>query len=289
MNSHSFTCLLEVVRGNPNGDPDANGRPRQFSGTGYGYITPQCIKRKIRNYVSATYDNDDTHDIYIRPEATLNARDEEAFAHAGIDVKKTSKAKADMREKEAEARRFMLERYFDIRAFGAVMTTFTKNNMRGSITGPVQIGYATSIEPIDIEEIALTRTAITTERDKNDKNTEMGTNYIIPYALYRFYGTVSAGEAKKTGFDEDDLELLWQALENMFACDMSASRPQMCTRSLIVFDHNSTRLRASYATLDALLRADRIDKTRPATRFEDYDVSFDAQSVPDDITATVRI
>lgn len=239
-NRYDFIILFDVENGNPNGDPDAGNMPRQDPETGYGLVTDVCLKRKIRNYVEVAKENIPGFDIYIKDDVPLNRSDARALTELEVD-KDLKKAKKTDKDLDIKVRDFMCRNFYDIRTFGAVMTTFVKGNLNcGQVRGPVQIGFARSIDTIVPQEITITRIAITTESDAENKGTEIGRKYIVPYGLYRAEGYVSANLARKvTGFSEDDLELLWQAIINMFENDHSAARGKMAVRELIIFKHDS--------------------------------------------------
>lgn len=238
-NRYDFVILFDVTNGNPNGDPDAGNLPRVDPETGLGIVTDVCLKRKIRNYVEAAKEGEAGYRIYIKENVPLEQSDKEALDYIGIsDIK-------DVKKKDPEAdvkiRNFMCSNFYDIRTFGAVMTTFVKGALNcGQVRGPVQIGFARSMDPIAPQEVTITRVAITTTKDAQNKATEMGRKFIVPYALYQAEGYVSANLARKTtGFSDEDLALLWKAIINMFENDHSAARGNMAVRELIVFRHDS--------------------------------------------------
>ena len=235
-NRYDFVILFDVENGNPNGDPDAGNMPRIDPETGYGLVTDVCLKRKIRNYVEDAKEDAEGYRIYIKDQVPLQRSDGKALAYLGVD-KDLKIAKKEDPALDVKIRDFMCRNFYDIRTFGAVMTTFVKGNLNcGQVRGPVQLGFARSIDPILPQEITITRIAITTEADAEKKGTEMGRKYIVPYGLYRAEGYVSANLARKvTGFSEEDLQLLWQAILNMFENDHSAARGKMAVRELIVF------------------------------------------------------
>lgn len=215
-NRYDFVVLYDVENGNPNGDPDAGNMPRVDPETGYGIVTDVCLKRKIRNYVETAKEGEPGYRIYIKEGVPLNASDREACEKYNVstDEKKLKEAKKNDPELDIKIRDYMCGNFFDIRTFGAVMTTFVKGALNcGQVRGPVQLGFSRSIDPIISQEITITRVAITTEADAEKKGTEMGRKYIVPYGLYRCEGYVSANLARKTtGFSEADLELLWKAI-----------------------------------------------------------------------------
>ncbi len=238
-NRYDFVILYDVENGNPNGDPDAGNMPRTDPETGYGIVTDVCIKRKIRNYVETVKENQPGFEIYIKQGVPLNVSDERAFSYLNVSGEAIKKIKNT--EKDELIKKYMCDNFYDIRTFGAVMTTFVKNNLNsGQVRGPVQLGFSRSIDPIVPQEITITRVAVTTEKDSLKKTNEMGRKFIIPYALYRAEGFVSANLARKnTGFSEEDLNLLWEAIFNMFENDRSAARGKMSCRELIIFKHGN--------------------------------------------------
>lgn len=283
-NRYDFVILFDVENGNPNGDPDAGNMPRVDPETGYGLVTDVCLKRKIRNYVETLKEDEDGYRIYIKGGVPLNSSDKAAIAALGISEDLKAAKKSDP-EIDRKLRDYMCANYYDIRTFGAVMTTFVKGALNcGQVRGPVQIGFARSIDPIVPQEVTITRVAITTEADAEKKGTEMGRKHIVPYALYRAEGFVSANLARKTtGFSEDDLALLWQAILNMFENDHSAARGKMAVRELIVFKHESELGNApSYKLFDAVTvsRNDGVDFPRS---YRDYTVTI-AENIPDGVT-----
>ena len=217
-NRYEFVILFDVENGNPNGDPDAGNMPRIDPETGYGLVTDVCLKRKIRNYVETVKENQDGYRIYIKEGIPLNRSDREAYAALKVDEKTVKDAKKKDAQLDERVRDFMCSQFYDVRTFGAVMTTFMKDALNcGQVRGPVQLGFARSVDPIYPQEITITRVAITKEEDAERKGTEMGNKHIVPYALYRAEGYVSANLARKvTGFSEEDLELLWKAILDVY-------------------------------------------------------------------------
>ena len=241
-NRYEFVILFDVENGNPNGDPDAGNMPRVDPETGLGIVTDVCLKRKIRNYVETVKEDATGYRIYIKEGVPLNRSDAEAYAKLDVtekNVKDRKKADPDL---DRKIRDWMCANFYDIRTFGAVMTTFVKSALNcGQVRGPVQLGFARSVEPVAPQEVTITRVAITTEADAEKKGTEMGRKYIIPYGLYRCEGYVSANLARRTtGFSQEDLSLLWEAILNMFEYDRAAARGKMAVRELIVFQHDSS-------------------------------------------------
>lgn len=282
-NRYDFVILFDVENGNPNGDPDAGNMPRVDPETGYGLVTDVCLKRKIRNYVETLKEDAPGYRIYIKDGVPLNRSDNEAIAALGIDgdLKAAKKSTPDI---DRKLRDWMCQNFFDIRTFGAVMTTFVKGALNcGQVRGPVQLGFARSVDPIVPQEVTITRVAITTEADAEKKGTEMGRKHIVPYGLYRAEGFVSANLARKTtGFSDEDLQLLWQAILNMFENDHSAARGKMAVRELIIFKHDSELGNApSYKLFDAVTVA-RKDGISVPRSYQDYTVTV-ADTLPEGV------
>ena len=287
-NRYEFVILFDVENGNPNGDPDAGNMPRLDPESGYGLVTDVCLKRKIRNFVETVKEDAPGYRIYIKDGVPLNRSDAEALAHWDVDEKTIKEAKKKDEHLDEKIRDFMCQQFFDIRTFGAVMTTFVKNNLNcGQVRGPVQLGFARSIDPIIPQEVTITRVAITTEADAEKKGTEMGRKYIVPYALYRCEGYVSANLARKTtGFSHEDLELLWQAILNMFEYDRSAARGKMAVRELIVFKHDSELGSAPAHKLFDLVKVQKNEGVDTPHGYSDYTVAVDESRLPDGVTCT---
>lgn len=288
-NRYDFVILFDVENGNPNGDPDAGNMPRIDPETGLGLVTDVCLKRKIRNYVDMVKEGEAGYQIYIQEKVPLNRMDKTAVQYVGLDPedeKALKKAKKNDPELDVKLRDFMCRNFYDVRTFGAVMTTFVKANLNcGQVRGPVQLGFARSVDPIMPQEVTITRVAITTEADAENKGTEMGRKYIVPYGLYRAEGFVSANLARKaTGFSEDDLSLLWQAIINMFENDHSAARGKMCVRELIVFRHDSELGNAPAHKLFDAVKVRRVNPDAAPRSYSDYAVEVDMASVPDGVT-----
>lgn len=291
-NRYEFVVLFDVENGNPNGDPDAGNMPRVDPETGLGIVTDVCLKRKIRNYVEAVKENEAGYNIYIKENAPLNTSDKQAYVALGIDGKNVKDAKKNDPELDVKVRDWMCKNFYDIRTFGAVMTTFVKDALNcGQVRGPVQLGFARSIEPVSQQEMTITRVAITTEEDAAKKTTEMGRKYVVPYGLYRCEGFVSANLARKTtGFSEDDLNLLWQAIINMFDLDHSAARGKMAVRELIVFKHDSEFGNAPAHKLFDLVTVTRKNNDgSPARAYSDYTVTVEEKALPNGVTCTRMI
>lgn len=287
-NRYEFVILFDVENGNPNGDPDAGNMPRVDPETGLGIVTDVCLKRKIRNYVETLKEDSTGYRIYVKDGIPLSRSDAEAYAQLDVTektVKEKRKADPDL---DRKIRDWMCTNFYDIRTFGAVMTTFVKAALNcGQVRGPVQLGFARSVEPVVPQEVTITRVAITTEADAEKKDTEMGRKYIIPYGLYRCEGYVSANLARKTtGFSEEDLSLLWQAILNMFEHDRSAARGKMAVRELIIFKHdNELGCTPAWKLFDAVkvIRTDP-NSLVPARSYSDYQVIVEENSLPNGIT-----
>lgn len=284
-NRYDFVVYFDVENGNPNGDPDAGNMPRIDPEEGHGLVTDVCIKRKIRNYIQTVKEGEPSFDIYIKESVPLNTSDKTAYTALGVDdVKKTKKDNPDIDRKILD---FMCSNYYDIRTFGAVMTTFVKDSLNcGQVRGPVQLTFARSVDPIIPQEVTITRVAITTEERAETRNNEMGRKHIIPYGLYRFEGYVSANLARKTtGFSEEDLQLLWQAIINMFENDHSAARGKMAVRELIVFKHESELGNApSYKLFDAVT-IQRKEGVEVPRSFADYERAvIDESAIPEGVS-----
>lgn len=296
-NRHEFVLYFDVANGNPNGDPDAGNMPRLDPETNQGLVSDVALKRKVRNYVALAKGDAPGHEIYMSEGATLNNQHKKAWAAVLPEVTKDEEFKKlpKDQQKSRELTAWMCANFWDIRAFGAVMTTGVN---AGQVRGPVQFTFARSVEPILPLEISITRMAATTEKDAEDKGGRtMGRKHIVPYGLYRAHGFISAplaGDAAKgTGFSEDDLELLWQALEQMFDHDRSAARGEMATRKLIVFRHESKLGNAQAQSLFDRVKTWRVhegsrqpvgahatDNWPPARKWEDYAVTVDRDSLP---------
>lgn len=288
-NRYDFVVLFDVTNGNPNGDPDAGNLPRVDPETGLGLVTDVCLKRKIRNYVEAAKEGEPGYRIYIKENVPLQQSDQEALDYIGVDDIKNVKKKDP--NADLKIRDFMCSNFYDIRTFGAVMTTFVKGALNcGQVRGPVQLGFARSIDPIAPQEITLTRVAITTAKDAENKSTEMGRKYIVPYALYQAEGYISANLARKvTGFSEDDLTLLWQAIINMFENDHSAARGNMAVRELIVFKHDSELGNApSYKLFERVHVQKKADVVVPRS-YGDYEVTVDTDQLPQGVTCERKV
>ena len=285
-NRYEFVILYDVENGNPNGDPDAGNMPRIDPESGYGLVTDVCLKRKIRNYIETVKENTPGYRIYVKDGVPLNRSDKEACAFVGVDPEKLKDEKKKNAGIDEKLRDFMCSNFYDIRTFGAVMTTFVKGALNcGQIRGPVQLGFSRSIDPILPQEVTITRTAITTEADAEKKDTEMGRKYIVPYALYRCEGYVSANLARKTtGFSEEDLQLLWDSILNMFENDHSAARGKMAVRELIVFKHESELGNAPAHKLFEMIKVAKKEGVSAPRAYSDYELTFDENSLPQGVT-----
>ncbi len=291
-NRYEFVVLFDVENGNPNGDPDAGNMPRIDPESGLGLVTDVCLKRKIRNYVETVKEGEKGYQIYIKEDVPLNRSDREACRSLGIDETEEKKVTEELKKLKKSApdtdiklRDYMCQNFYDIRTFGAVMTTFVKASLNcGQVRGPVQIGFARSIDPVISQEVTITRVAITTEKDAENKSTEMGRKSIVPYGLYRAEGYVSANLARKvTGFSEDDLNLLWEALINMFENDHSAARGKMAVRELIVFKHSKELGDCpAYKLFDAV-EVKRNEGVEYPRKYQDYTVEIHEDQIPETV------
>jgi len=286
-NRYEFVLFYDVENGNPNGDPDAGNLPRLDPETGNGIVTDVCIKRKIRNCVQTRYGGEQGFDIYIRQDAILNNQDKR-----GLEAVKDEKDK-DKRSDGFRAE--MCKTFFDIRAFGAVMTTAAKKdsnlaNVAGQVRGPVQLAFGRSVEPIVPREITITRVAITTEEKGASASTEMGRKSIVPYGLYRQEGFISANLARAvTGFSDEDLERFWEALIHMFDDDRSAARGKMALRELIVFRHDSPLGNAPAHKLFDLVTVERNAGVEVPRCYEDYVVSIKTGDLPSGVSIERKV
>lgn len=277
-NRYDFVILFDVKNGNPNGDPDAGNAPREDLETGIGLVTDVCIKRKIRNYVEMKYGSEEGFDMYIKAGLPLKDKDKEILKEKGFG-KEDEVKEDDDKKKVIET---ICSKYYDVRTFGAVVTTFQKFN-GGQIRGPVQLNFAKSIDPINSQNISITRIVKT---DKADSST-FGEKYIIPYALYRQEGYISANFAKKTGFNEEDLEIFWEAIIRMFEEDHSAARGEMILRKLVIFKHESEYGNAPAHELfeRVIIKAKQNENPDFIPRdFKDYEITVDNKNTPHGVT-----
>ena len=273
-NRIDFVYLFDVQDGNPNGDPDAGNLPRVDAETGMGLVTDVCLKRKVRNYVQVAMNLADGYDIFVKEKAILNNEIDKAH-----DDSKVKNAK----DKTEAARKFMCKNYYDIRTFGALMTT-GKN--AGQVRGPIQLTFARSIDPIAAAEHSITRMAVATEKEAEKQggdNRTMGRKATVPYGLYLCHGFISANLAKQTGFNEDDLQLFWDALKNMFDVDRSAARGMMAAQKLIVFKHSSELGNAPANKLFDLVKVEKKEGVAVPRSFNDYDVKIDKYGIPTNV------
>ncbi|WP_341346827.1 type I-C CRISPR-associated protein Cas7/Csd2 [Paenibacillus sp. FSL H3-0469] len=283
INRHEFTIFFDVKNGNPNGDPDAGNMPRIDPETGHGIVTDVCLKRKIRNYVEVTKNGQEGHNIYVSEGAVLNEQHRQAYrALREEDTDKLKELKPADKAESYKLTRWMCDNFFDVRTFGAVMTT--KINC-GQVRGPVQFTFARSIDPVFSQELTITRQAVTQEG--TDKEREMGRKHIIPYGLYRMDGYISGHLAQQTNFTSDDLELLWAAIENMFEYDRSASRGQMALRKLIIFEHSSVLGNAPAHKLFERIYAESVPGV-PARDYKDYHITIDRSELPEGVNMIER-
>lgn len=283
---YDFVYLFDVKDGNPNGDPDAGNLPRVDPETGQGLVTDVCLKRKVRNFISLVKNDITGYDIYVKEKAILNNQHGRAYEALKIDPKKRTAKGKDKAEEDRQLTAWMCQNFFDIRSFGAVMTTEVNC---GQVRGPVQFAMGRSIDPVVSLEHAVTRCAVTTERESEKQeggNRTMGRKFTIPYGLYRVHGFVNPHLAEQTGFNAngEDLELFWTALHQMFETDRSASRGEMSPQALIVFEHESPLGNAPASKLFDLVQVVRMpgeaDEATPARSFADYSVKIDEAALP---------
>ena len=282
-NRYDFVYLIDVKDGNPNGDPDAGNMPRIDPETGSGLITDVCLKRKVRNYVQLARGEDPTRQIFIKEKAVLNKFIDEAHEQESV------KEKSVDAERIEAARQWMCRKYFDVRSFGAVMSTGQK---AGQVRGPIQMTFSRSVDPIFAQEHTITRMAVATKEEaisQSGDNRTMGRKATIPYGLYLCHGFISAHLAAQTEFSEEDLDLFWQALENMFEHDRSAARGEMTARGLYVFKHDSKLGNAQAHSLFDRISVDQLDGSIPARSFTDYVVNVDENDLPSGVELIRRI
>jgi CRISPR-associated protein Csd2 len=278
---YDFVLLFDVKDGNPNGDPDAGNLPRLDAETGNGLVTDVCLKRKVRNFVQLEKQGKERYDIFVKEKAILNNAIDEAYKDLGIDANAKKPAKGENIEK---GRGKMCEKYFDIRTFGAVLSVGAN---AGQVRGPVQMTFARSVDPIVSLEHSITRMAVTKAEDV-DKERTMGRKFTVPYGLYVSHGFISAHLAAQTGFNENDLNVFWEALEKMFWEDHSAARGEMNVRGLYVFEHDSALGRASAHELFEKIKIERKDSSIPARSFDDYKVAID-ETMPEGVTLIRKV
>jgi len=288
---YDFILLFDVINGNPNGDPDAGNAPRLDPETGHGLVSDVCLKRKIRDYVTVLKKNPETgepeqgYDIYVKHQSVLNAQHQRAYDAEGLNAEVKGKDKA---ENSKRARAWMCQTFFDVRTFGAVMSTEINC---GQVRGPAQMAFSRSVDPITSLEQTITRKSVTKQAEADSQIEKhgqitgtMGRKEIIPYALYEAHGFISPHLAADTLFTKDDLKLLWDALKNMFEIDRSATRGEMASRRLIVFQHESMLGNAPAHVLFERLSIGRKDETRPARAFSDYEITLDTDDLPQGVT-----
>lgn len=303
-NRYEFVLLFDVVDGNPNGDPDAGNVPRLDPETGKGLVTDVCLKRKIRNYVGLAKGEKAPHEIYVKEKAVLNVQNERAYIELGLNASisklsestvtqaaadnKLAKSTKDKKRKGSaedvgKARNWMCQNFYDVRTFGAVMSTGVNC---GQVRGPVQLTFARSIDPVFPLDHSITRMAVTKEEDSIEQqgdNRTMGRKHTISYGLYRAHGFISAHLAQQTAFSQDDLNLLWESLQHMFEHDRSAARGQMSTRGLYVFQHKTMLGNAPAHRLFDLVQVQRRNE-KTAAVFSDYQVSINEATLPAEVT-----
>lgn len=278
-NRHDFLYIFDVQDGNPNGDPDAGNLPRMDAETGEGLVSDVCLKRKIRNYVQVAKECAEGYDIFIKEKAVLNKAIEGAYEDEYVKSAKDS-------DKTEAARDVMCRRYFDVRTFGAVMSTGEKTKNAGQVRGPIQLTFGRSVSPVISQEHSITRMAVASDKEAEKQaggNRTIGRKATVPYGLYVARGFVSANLAQQTGFSEEDLNLVWEALCNMFDCDRSAARGLMSARRLIVFKHASVLGNAPANKLFDLVSIEQIDKEKTSRSFDDYRVVIDRENCPDSV------
>jgi CRISPR-associated protein Csd2 len=312
-NRYDFVLIFDVNKGNPNGDPDAGNLPRLDPETNHGLVSDVSLKRKIRNYVEMAKGGDDGFNIYVKESSILNDQHRKAYKALRPDDSKVDKEAKLNPKDDAEAdklRMFMCDNFFDVRTFGAVMSTGINC---GQVRGPVQLTFAQSVEPIVPVEITITRMAATNEAEKKQKaegddsndrtdNRTMGRKHIVPYGLYRAHGFVSAKLSERTGFSDGDLDVLFEALGNMFEHDRSAARGEMASRKVLIFKHASALGNAPAHALFDLVQIGRnvdgefrdigdkrIDNEPPARNFSDYIISIDRSAIPDGVELIERL
>lgn len=288
-NRYEFVFLFDVANGNPNGDPDAGNLPRIDPETNQGLVTDVCLKRKLRNYVSLEKENNPGYAIYMQEKAVLNNQHKKAYEALSIEPVDNKLPKEEAKAKELT--QWMCKNFFDVRTFGAVMTTKVNS---GQVRGPVQFAFASSIDPVVPMEVSITRMAVTTEAEaekQSGDNRTMGRKHIIPYGLYRAHGFISAKLAERTGFSDEDLDLVWRSLINMFEHDRSAARGEMSARKLIVFKHDHPMGNAPAHLLFDAVKVKRVEgeEDTPARSFSDYEVSVDSESLPQGVSVEEKL
>lgn len=289
-NRYDFVLLFDVKDGNPNGDPDAGNLPRMDAETGRGLVTDVSLKRKVRNYIGIVKGEQPPYEIYIKEKAILNNQNRRAYEAIGAaDLLSGGDKKRKGGEKVGEAREWMCKNFYDVRTFGAVMSTGINC---GQVRGPVQMTFARSVDPIVAQEHSITRMAVATEAEAEKQegdNRTMGRKHTVPYGLYVAHGFVSAHLAAQTGFSNDDLELFWEALTNMFEHDRSAARGEMSTRGLYLFRHDSPLGNAPAYSLFKRIQPRLRDGIAVPRDFEDYGIHVDAGDLPTGVTLERRV
>ncbi len=292
INRYDFVLVFDVKDGNPNGDPDAGNLPRIDAESGQGIVTDVCLKRKVRNYVQMTKGKDSGYDIFVKEKGVLNAEIDNGYKAAGLDpevAKEAEKKKDKSQERRTQissARKIMSDLFFDIRTFGAVLSTGAN---AGQVRGPVQMTFGRSIDPVVTLEHCITRLAVTSEEDAKIKETEMGRKTTIPYGVYVTHGFVSAHLANQTGFSNEDLDVLWKALANMFEHDRSAARGLMSTQKLIIFKHDSVLGNAPAHKLFERVTLKRKDDSKPPRDFSDYTFTINKENLPEGVTVIEKV
>ncbi|PJE79241.1 hypothetical protein CI610_01788 [invertebrate metagenome] len=281
-NRYEFVYLFDVTDGNPNGDPDAGNAPRIDPDTGHGLVTDVCLKRKVRNYITLLKDDKPPYSIYIKQKAVLNQLNE--LAYKALEIKPEKKKLPKNTDEATGLTRWMCQNFYDIRTFGQMMATEVNC---GEASGPVQLNFSRSVDPITDISHSITRMAVTNEKDMGKERT-MGNKHTIPYALYRCHGYVVASNADKSGFDESDLELFFSALENMFEYDRSAARGEMSVCGIYVFKHNSKLGNAHAKKLFNTVKVERKTPDEPPRAFADYQVTVDKSAIPEGVELIVR-
>lgn len=280
-NRYDFVLLFDVKDGNPNGDPDAGNLPRLDAETGHGLVTDVCLKRKVRNFVGMAKSEQPPYEIYVKEKAVLNNQHKRAYVGIGReDILAGDDKKRKGGDAVDDARKWMCRNFFDVRTFGAVMSTGINC---GQVRGPVQLTFARSVDPIIAQEHSITRMAVATEAEaekQSGDNRTMGRKHTVPYGLYMAHGFVSSFLAKQTGFSDDDLELFWQALIQMFEHDRSAARGEMSTRGLYVFKHDSELGNAPAHSLFERIQVKRKEGVDVPRSFDDYDVTIQDANLP---------
>ena len=284
-NRYDFVLLFDVKDGNPNGDPDAGNLPRVDAETGQGLVTDVSLKRKVRNFIGLLKEEQPPYEIYVKEKAILNKQHERAYQAipGGAEILASDDKKRKGGDKVEEARQWMCHNFYDVRTFGAVMSTGVNC---GQVRGPVQMTFARSVDPVIASEHSITRMAVATEKEaekQDGDNRTMGRKFTVPYGLYVAHGFISAHLADQTGFSDGDLELLWQALGNMFEHDRSAARGEMSTRGLYVFKHDSKLGNAQAFSLFERIKTELKDKHAVPRHFSDYTVTVDAGNLPNGV------